>query len=227
MRLFVFVFLLAQALRVAAAPVDEARFIKYCEDNLPAARVVVSADAPVEAVDDTLAARDVAKKLLVPRGYGALGFMEKSQKLQTKWSSAVLQYPGHDLFCARVSANLKVVSIQHKIYLARELGDSQCARDTVLAHERQHASNAIKHLEQTVEFFSQKKPADLNKVFVGSRADLEAAMSAFVQAQYESPILEALSQTLPEDVRMDDEDYEKNRQLCNGHLKKVAMLSLG
>lgn len=227
MRLFVFVFILAQSLQAAASTVDEARFLKYCEDNLPEARIVVSAETPVEMVNTSLAARDVAKKLHVPRGYGAVGFLEKSPKLQTKWNSAVLQYPGQDLFCARVQANLNVVSTQHKIYLAKELESNQCARDTVLAHERQHSTHAVSHLELTVARFSAHKPEDFNKVFVGSRADLEAAMKLFVQSRYESPILHALNQILPEDVKLDEADYEQNHELCDGYLQKVARMSRG
>lgn len=207
------------------SPVDEARFINYCQAHLPQESITLSTELASEKVVDSLPAVEIAKSINSPHGYGALGYLEKKQQLRTTFNSALLQYPGQNLYCARIQAHIRVINVEHTIYLAKELAADDCAYKAVLAHEREHALNAANQLNRLIERFTSKPVNGRNSVIIGTREQIESVMKGFVARNYEEQLLEELKHPSAEDLHLDAADYEKNHRLCGGHLQMVGKMS--
>jgi hypothetical protein len=177
-------------------------------------------DVPTLTAMTEVSAREKSKALMNGETPITVGLTESRFFYQSAVRTASMRDPASGLQCARIGAEMVIVTGPQTVHVARELRKGSCAFDEVLQHEMRHvqANQAIAR-DVATRAEQQFRAQYAGEVMIGTSEELMARFQRIIADEW----IPEMEQMAREASRVHDgidtpEEYQRIRGVCGGEV---------
>lgn len=214
-----------------AASGDEVTFAERCAAGLPAielhfsarsAAVVLSTrlDVPTLTTRTAISARERAKAMKGGQTPITVGLTESRFFYQSAVRTSSMTDPASGLQCARIGAEMVIVTGPQTVHIARDIRKGSCAYNEVLLHEMRHVQ-ANQAIARDVAASAERRFRGLHagEVLIGTSDELMARFQQIIAEQW-IPEMEQMARDAAHvhDEIDSPEEYQRIQDVCGGEV---------